>query len=42
MIEFYPNKVVDNVSGWYWISSDHGAWELPKNDWESSHKSKIE
>jgi len=25
------------VPDWMWVKSDEGAWEGPKNDWETSH-----
>ncbi len=33
----------DTVSGlgpWYWIKTDSGAWDGPKQDWETSHSTK--
>lgn len=41
-IKFFPEKQVDNISGWNWIETDTGAWDGPKRDWETSHKSNIE
>lgn len=40
-ISYYPEKEVDNIKGWHWISSDTGAWDGPKRDWETSHKRHI-
>lgn len=40
-IEYYAHKEVDGVQGWNWISSDSGAWDGPKRDWEDSHKRLI-
>lgn len=40
-ILFYPDKTVDNIRGWYWLESDTGAWDGPKQDWEESHKPKL-
>lgn len=35
------NEQVDNIGPWTWIDSDNGAWEGPKRDWETSHKTKY-
>lgn len=40
-VQYYPEKKVGAVSGWHWISTDVGAWEGPKKDWENSHAEKI-
>lgn len=29
---------VDGIGPWIWIKKDHGAWDGPKKDWETSHK----
>jgi len=35
------NESVDGIKDWLWISSDNGAWDGPKMDWETSHKIKY-
>jgi FkbM family methyltransferase len=35
------NESVDGETDWMWVASDSGAWEGPKNDWETSHKTKY-
>jgi FkbM family methyltransferase len=35
------NEIVDGVKDWSWIASDNGAWDGPKMDWETSHKTKY-
>jgi FkbM family methyltransferase len=37
----YKNEYVDGLAPWLWIKTDSGAWEGPKQDWESSHKEKY-
>jgi FkbM family methyltransferase len=32
---------VDGLTGWLWIDVDHGGWDGPKMDWETSHKKTI-
>lgn len=29
---------VDTQPHWWWVASDHGAFDGPKQDWEESHK----
>lgn len=41
MIRLFPEKEVGGLQGWYWIETDSGAWDGPKDDWESSHLSNI-
>jgi FkbM family methyltransferase len=32
---------VDGLRDWTWIKSDTGAWDGPKSDWETSHKTRY-
>lgn len=41
-VDFYPEREVDGIAGWYWIREDRGAWEGPSEDWEQSHKETIQ
>lgn len=36
-INYYPEKTVGGITGWNWISTDTGAWDGPKSDWENYH-----
>ena len=33
---------IDNVKQWWWIENENGLWTGPKQNWENSHKEKIE
>jgi FkbM family methyltransferase len=35
------DEEVDGVGPWTWVKSDHGAWDGPKYDWETSHKDRY-
>jgi FkbM family methyltransferase len=35
------NEKVGAFTGWYWPSTDSGAWDGPKHDWETSHITKY-
>ena len=32
------DELVDGEGPWLWIAEDNGAWDGPKQDWETSHK----
>lgn len=34
-------EAVDGYGPWVWPSTDNGAWDGPKTDWETSHKFKF-
>lgn len=36
-IHYDPSKSVGGINGWYWVTTDSGAWFGPKDDWEQSH-----
>lgn len=40
-IQYYPDKTAGGIAGWHWISTDNGAWDGPKDDWEVAHKQNI-
>ena len=35
------HETVDGVGPWHWVEQDRGAWDGPKQDWETSHKHKY-
>lgn len=35
------NDIIDNETDWFWIKNDTGAWDGPKQDWETSHREKY-
>lgn len=40
-IEYRADAVADGIVGWWWVKTDNGAWEGPKNDWENHHKHRM-
>lgn len=42
LVEYYPDKQVGGIRGWYWIKTDSGAWDGPAKDWENHHLAKIQ
>lgn len=32
---------IDGERNWHWTRLDQGAWNIPKHDWETSHKDKF-
>ncbi len=40
-IQYYEDKEAGGIRGWHWINTDSGAWDGPKDDWETSHKANI-
>lgn len=37
LITRYEDRQVGDTKGWYWITSDLGAWNLPQYDWDHCH-----
>lgn len=35
------NEPMENVPFWYWLKKDTGAYDGPKQDWETSHRDKY-
>jgi FkbM family methyltransferase len=40
-IKFDEHRVVGGIQGWYWHTEDTGAWDGPKNDWDTAHQHNI-
>lgn len=38
---YIRNDDIENISRWYWIKEEVGAWGGPKKDWEDSHKDRY-
>lgn len=38
----YRDEPIEDINRWFWIKSDHGAWEGPKSNWINDHRKNIQ